>query len=252
MLELLTGHDNAAPYMAIRLIRHLVKSDPSAAYVQRVAAVFRNNGAAVRGEMKALLKAVLLDAEARAGDDPTRSGARDGRLRDPYLHLTGQLRAMGCRQARVDRNGWPNLAVPSQFPHRAPTLAGWTSTHDRAPLSGLPSPELSMLSGDEVRTRSIRAAAWGESDPATNRTEPFQFRNAGCEVDNLVALYWRDPDAYLDWLSRRFLRGAMSPRLRAVLEQSITEHAWNNPLQPDPPMFLMATLLMSPDYGVIR
>jgi uncharacterized protein (DUF1800 family) len=252
VLDLLTGHGNAAPLMAVRLIRHLVKSDPTPAYVQRVAAVFRNNGTGVRGDMKALVKAVLLDAEARAGDDPTRNGARDGRLRDPYLHLTGQLRAMGCRQVRVDRNGWPNMSVPSQFPHGAPTLAGWTSTHNGAPLSGLPSPELSLLSGDEVRTRSIRAAAWGENDPATNRTEPFQFRNAGCEVDSLIALYWRDPDGYLNWLGQRFLRGAMSPRLRALLEQSIREHQWNNRVPQEPPMFLMATLLMSPDYGVIR
>jgi uncharacterized protein (DUF1800 family) len=251
VLDLLTGHDNAAPLMATRLIRHLVKSDPSPAYVQRVAAVFRNNGAAVRGDMKALVKAVLLDAEARAGDDPTRSGARDGRLRDPFLQFTAQHRAMGCQRMLDRRDGWPSQ-ISTQTPHGSPTLAGWTSVTERAPLSGLASPELRLLVGDEVRTRSSRVAAWGETDPTTGRTEPFHFRRAGCDIDNIVALYWRDSDAYLNWLSQRFLRGAMSPRLRALLEQTMRDRNWNLRQQPEPPMFLLANVLMSPDFGVIR
>ena len=62
----LMAHPNIAPFIAQRMIQHLVMSDPSPAYVGRVAAVFRDNGQGVAGDMKAVIKAVLLDADGSA------------------------------------------------------------------------------------------------------------------------------------------------------------------------------------------
>ena len=59
-----------APFVSKQLIQHLVTSNPSPAYIQRVSGVFLNNGAGVRGDMKAVITAILTDPEARAGDDP--------------------------------------------------------------------------------------------------------------------------------------------------------------------------------------
>jgi len=71
-----------------------VTSNPSPAYVSRVAAAFDNNGAGVRGDMRAVVRAVLLDAEAR---DPALAGDnRFGKLREPVLRLTAFLRAFGA------------------------------------------------------------------------------------------------------------------------------------------------------------
>ncbi|MBA2737798.1 MAG: DUF1800 family protein, partial [Pyrinomonadaceae bacterium] len=64
------NHPNVAPFVSKRLIQHLVTSDPTPAYVGRVAAVFNDNGSGIRGDMKAVVKAILLDAEAR-GDAKT-------------------------------------------------------------------------------------------------------------------------------------------------------------------------------------
>ncbi len=78
-LDTLANHANVGPFIGRQLIQRLVASNPSPAYVQRVAAVFNNNGAGVRGDLKAVIKAVLLDAEARSAS--TAPGA--GKLREP-------------------------------------------------------------------------------------------------------------------------------------------------------------------------
>jgi uncharacterized protein (DUF1800 family) len=86
-LDTLAGHPNVGPFIGRQLIQRLVTSTPSRAYVQRVAAAFANSG----GDMKALIRAVLLDAEARA---PATAGG--GKLREPVLRLTALLRAFGA------------------------------------------------------------------------------------------------------------------------------------------------------------
>lgn len=86
-------HPNVGPFVCRQLIQHLVASNPSPAYVQRVAAVFANNGNNVRGDMQAVVRAILTDKEARAGDtDPAAEG---GHLREPVLWLANLMRGLG-------------------------------------------------------------------------------------------------------------------------------------------------------------
>ena len=92
-LDTIFAHQNIAPFVSKQLIQRLVTSNPSAAYVGRVAAAFANNGAGVRGDMKAILKAILLDTEARSDTALTASTA--GKLREPVMRLTGWARAYG-------------------------------------------------------------------------------------------------------------------------------------------------------------
>jgi uncharacterized protein (DUF1800 family) len=63
-LDILFQHQNVAPFISTRLIQHLVKSNPSPQYIQRVATVFNNNGNGVRGDLKAVVEAILIDPEA--------------------------------------------------------------------------------------------------------------------------------------------------------------------------------------------
>jgi uncharacterized protein (DUF1800 family) len=87
------NHPNVGPFVCTQLIQHLVKSNPSPAYVSRIAAVFANNGNGVRGDMQAVIRAILEDTEARAGDtNPLDDG---GHLREPILWITNFLRAVG-------------------------------------------------------------------------------------------------------------------------------------------------------------
>jgi uncharacterized protein (DUF1800 family) len=106
-LNNLFTHPNVGPFVCQQLIQHLVSSNPSPAYVSRVAAVFADNGNGVRGDMKAVVRAILTDTEARAGD--TNASFNGGHLREPMLYLANVIRALGF--TNTDVNGyWGTLS----------------------------------------------------------------------------------------------------------------------------------------------
>ncbi|HYP51401.1 MAG TPA: DUF1800 family protein, partial [Pyrinomonadaceae bacterium] len=89
-------HPNVAPFVSKLLIQQMVTSDPTPAYIGRVAAAFNNNGQGVRGDMKAVIRAILLDPEARGN---LKTEPRYGKLREPVLLLTNVLRHFNVRSA---------------------------------------------------------------------------------------------------------------------------------------------------------
>ncbi len=95
-LQNIFNHPNVGPFISKQLIERLVTSNPSPDYVGRVAAVFADNGSGVRGDLKAVVTAILLDPEARRGDDPTQAQPSDGKLKEPVLFITNLLRAMNA------------------------------------------------------------------------------------------------------------------------------------------------------------
>ena len=126
-LDNIFNHPNVGPFIGRQLIQHLVTSNPSPAYVQHVAAVFNNNGAGVRGDLKAVINAILLDDEAR-------NGARKfpdtfGKLREPLLRLSHIWRAMGaqhrCGQDTVRQTGTGSYT--QHYANRPYRYAGWYS-----------------------------------------------------------------------------------------------------------------------------
>ncbi len=85
-LDAIFAHPNVPPFISRILIQRLVKSDPSPDYVKRISAVFKDNGKGIRGDLSAVVRAILLDPEARSGDSsPSPS---DGFLQEPYLFET--------------------------------------------------------------------------------------------------------------------------------------------------------------------
>ncbi|WP_084582108.1 DUF1800 domain-containing protein [Sphingomonas azotifigens] len=84
------NNPSTGPFVSRHLIVHLVTANPSPAYVGRVARVFANNGSGVRGDLKAVVRAILLDPEARAAPRPDR-----GKLKEPILVMVGLARAIG-------------------------------------------------------------------------------------------------------------------------------------------------------------
>jgi uncharacterized protein (DUF1800 family) len=100
-LDHLFMHPNVGPFIGRQLIQRLVTSNPSPAYVGRVSAAFADDGRGVRGDMKAVLRAVLLDPEAFGA--PAERSAFDGRLREPVLRMATLLRALAAKSAS---GGW--------------------------------------------------------------------------------------------------------------------------------------------------
>ena len=99
-LDNIFNHPNVGPFISIRLIHRLITSNPSPAYVSRVAAIFNNNGSGVRGDLAAVVKAILLDAEAH----PAVQSERDGKIKEPLLRLTQLWRAY---DAMSNGGGYP-------------------------------------------------------------------------------------------------------------------------------------------------
>lgn len=92
-LDFLFGHPNTAPFVSRQLIQRFVTSNPSPAYIARVATVFDNNGSGTRGDLAAVIRAILLDDEAR--EPPVDPASAYGKLREPLLRLTATWRAFG-------------------------------------------------------------------------------------------------------------------------------------------------------------
>ena len=109
-LDNIFAHQNVAPFVSKQLIQHLVTSNPSPAYVSRVAAVFNNDGTGVKGNLAAVLTAILLDPEAREGDDsPSQEPSTGGKLREPVLYLASLMR--GLAATVNDTNNLTGLAT---------------------------------------------------------------------------------------------------------------------------------------------
>ncbi len=126
-MDNLFNHPNVGPFIGKALIQFLVSANPSSAYVNRVANAFNNNGNGVRGDMKAVIKAILLDPEARMcnpTDDPI-----IGKLREPIVRYTNLLKAFNIR----NQNGpffdqmfaWYDMV--GQVPYYSPSVFNFYS-----------------------------------------------------------------------------------------------------------------------------
>ena len=158
-LDRLFNHANTAPFISQRLIQQLVTSNPSPAYVGRVSAVFANNGSGVRGDMAAVVRAILTDAEARNAATAA-SSASFGKLREPVMRLANWARAFGATSqsgtflitstsANTSLNQSP-LTSPSVFNFWRPGFVPPATTQLGA--NSLFAPEFQVV--DEVTTAS--------------------------------------------------------------------------------------------------
>lgn len=251
-IDLLMKHPNIAPFVSLRLIQHLVKSNPSPAYVGRVAARFRNNGSGVAGDLKAVVKAVLLDAEARAGDHPATARADDGKFKEPFLHALALWRGLGCRV--VPPTDWEGVALGGQTPFNAESVFSFYAPTDRAPGSNLLAPEQRLLTGKELRDR-VSLTEWPTVwDPRTNRRSYRLFDQTGCDLAGLRAAFVSSPRAFNDYLTARYFRGAMPPTLRSNIEQMMKEPwpPWNRDDPSEGALRMLGFALATPYFGVSK
>jgi len=132
-LDNIFNHPNVGPYICKELIQRLVTSNPSPAYVQRVATVFNNNGSNVRGDLKAVVQAILLDNEARYGE--IQNPNTFGKLREPLLVLTHYWRAMHAQHKcgqNVDQNNSDGTVTHYRFANQPYRYAGYGTTWNTA------------------------------------------------------------------------------------------------------------------------
>src|SRR5712691_10822472 len=211
-IDNLFNHQNTGSYLCTQLIHQLVTSNPSPAYVGRCAASFANNGSGVRGDMKAVITAILLDPEAR-GDAKT--DPNYGHLREPVLLLTNLLRMFnatsdGVLLTNVSGAGSFTTAL-GQDVFNPPTVFSYFPANFGLPGTSLIGPEFGILDTSTTYARAnfmntLFLGNSGNGIPISNPNRP-----AGTQLN--YASYQAQagtPSALVDMLSTNMMHGTMS------------------------------------------
>jgi uncharacterized protein (DUF1800 family) len=252
-IDCLFNHPNTGPFIGKQLIQRLVTSNPSPDYVARVAQAFANNGSGVRGDMKAVILAILLDPEARA--EANLSSTTYGKLKEPYLRTVNLARAFNARAAN---GSWPLASLDEilfQQPYSSPSVFNFFRPGyvPAGPLSdaGLVAPEfqiLNSISAVSVPNYYYWAVRdgfnrWGDENP-----RKVVMPNLRVEM-GLVT----DVPALMRRLDLVLMGGGLDPMQHQIIREFIEsidanywdwkkERVWNA-------IYLMSTL---PEYAVQR
>ncbi len=177
-LDTLAAHPNVGPFIGRQLIQRLVTSNPSPHYVRDVARVFANNGHGQRGDMQAVVKAILMHPESRSSSD------RSGKVREPVLRLSAYLRAFPhssvSGQWRVGNTDNPASSL-GQTPLRAPSVfnfyrPGYVPPRTQAAAAGLVVPEMQIVHETSVagwvnHIRDVLSQGAGQYDITSGRRD---------------------------------------------------------------------------------
>ena len=217
------------PHVARYLIQQLVTSNPSPAYVSRVSAAFSNNGENVRGDMKAVVRAILLDPEARA---PSAAPEFSGKVKEPILLLTSIARALGMTTDGVVFQDWdqplgqPVFLSASVFNFYPPDF----------PLRGgtnLVSPASKLMTAGQIALRSQLAYNWtiGARSPRPEFSVRPAIANAtGTTIDwTSWEAVGSDFDALADRIDLLLMSDPMTTSQRSALKDN-----WDTITDPDP------------------
>ncbi len=252
-IDNLFWHTNVAPFIGKQLIQRFVTSNPSTGYVARVSAAFNNNGSGVRGDMKAVLKAILLDEEAR---DPSRmNDPAFGKLREPFLRVVNMARAFNAAAAAgfyalddfyMDHYQQPlnspsvfNFYLPGYLPPGALANAGLVGPEFQILNAG------SAISAPNYYLNAVRSGLhrWGSAIP-----ERSVLLNLTQEL-GLV----NDLDTLIRRMDLALMYGTLSPREFQIIREAVARiHSglW----QWDQERIYLAVYLMvtSPEFAVMR
>jgi uncharacterized protein (DUF1800 family) len=246
-LDNIFNHPNVGPFISKQLIQKLVTSNPSPEYVARVTAKFNNDGTGKRGNLAAVVKAILLDAEAR----PASVSAATGKVKEPLLRLTQLWRAYGAQAANGQYRIGNINAVFGQGPLQSPSVFNFFSPFYAPPGEisdqGLVAPELQIateyLNTTVTNTFYNVIFFW-------NSTVPGLAANAIVMDFSQEATLAGDSEALVNRVAEKLLGGTISPTLKAEAKGAVERVPVTSAGQRvSEAMYLIAT---SPEYVVSR
>ena len=232
-LDTIFNHPNVGKFIGRELIQRLVTSNPSPGYIYRVAQAFDNNGQGVRGDMKAVIRAILLDFDARGA---TKTGQGEGKQKEPPIRLTDLYRSL----TNSPPNGIYSFWLVDEFgeqPFNSPTVFNFFTPDYVAPgaiaSSGLVSPEFQITTETTVveQANTIYAALFWQNIPLNTSQE-----------EALAS----DPAGLVDHFNATLMNGAMSSAMRQVLIDTITQLPADDPQERV--LSALWLILNSPEY----
>ena len=239
-LDNIFNHQNTAPFIARHFIHQLVTSNPSPAYIGRVAAVFANNGAGVRGDLAAVVQAVLLDPEARGA---VQYDPNYGHLREPVLFLCNLLRAFNPRSANLSTgsDGVVNgqAVAMGQDAWRPPTVFSYYPADYLLPGSTtVLAPEFGVLQATTALKRAnfVNTMVFSSIPVGTNVPN-----GTAIDISVLVSLAG-NATTLVDYLNQVLMHGAMSTTMQNDVIAAVNAVAATNPtLRAQQALYLVAT-----------
>ncbi len=243
------NHPNVGPFIGRQLIQHLVTSNPSPAYVSRVAAVFNNNGQGVRGDLRAVVRAILMDPEARGN---CKTDPAYGRLREPALFLTTLFRNLNCAGGmwgipqRSRRLGQDVFSPPSVFSYYQP---GFQVVINGESLFAPPAQLLTTstiierlnLLNDFLFSPPIQPGGDPNPTGSDTTTVVFDFTPWDQRASN--------PATLVDALNEALMHNTMSPQMRQTVIDAVTSIQNNNRQRVQTAIYIIAS---SMQYQVQR
>ncbi|HEX4810289.1 MAG TPA: DUF1800 domain-containing protein [Bryobacteraceae bacterium] len=211
-LHIIFEHPNLPPFVCKQLIQHLVTSNPNPEYVDRVAHAFINNGSGVRGDLKAVVTAILTDPDARGADGPWDTHEGDyGHLREPALMLGNLLRGLSgtVGSASTVYNVANSLG---QYPFYALSVFSYFSPQYQIGRNEY-APEFQIYSTQTASTRIniINSVIYGSKLDSATTFDLSAFTALGGSPQALIAL-----------INQVFFHSAMSSNLNSALQAGIT------------------------------
>lgn len=273
-IDFLFNHDNVPPFVAKHMIQRLTKSNPSPAYIERVAMAFEDNGSGVRGDMLAVVKAVLLDEEIRscAGFNMDDSG----RMRAPTLRFANLARSINliAPTERYWHNGFSLRNETLHHPMMSPTVFNFYLPNHQpiGPLldADLVSPEM-QIHNTVTATGYINSVnSWLNWGSLMNNWENLTTDNDGDGEDDFpdpappVYVDWddftdlaNDPEALINTYDIIFTSGQLSDETRTFIRESVEgiDYPWNDDDEArnlDRAQLGLYLLLISPDYVIFK
>ena len=219
-LDNIFNHANVGPFLATRLIHRLVTSNPSPGYVSRVADVFNDNGFGVRGDLEAVVRAILLDPEAR----PAMHMEIDGKIKEPLLRLTQLWRAYDAASQSGAFPLAPAYIIFGQGPLQSPSVFNFFSPF-YAPAgeirnSGLVAPELQIATEYQntfiTNYLFLLTFDWNSEKESPEPDDVLIDISAELDVAD-------DTDALVDLVVSKLLAGEISDALRAEIVNMIDQ-----------------------------
>jgi hypothetical protein len=260
-LDHLFNHPNVGPFIGKQLIQRLVKSNPSPGYVARVTAVFNNNGSGVRGDMQAVIKAILLDDEARNLsyiNDPSH-----GKLREPFFRFTQLVRTFHYAnpQGKFWDAGWGVENDLRQYMFNAPSVFNFFSPSYSPPgalsENDLTGPEFQLLNSyTAISTINFwYSRLWWNyvidipSDDTEIKGQTYDLDQPQPNLSYEITLVDNIP-ALIDYLDLVLTCGTISTEMRAIVETAVTGYKNSSAEAIDVVKMAIFLFMTCPEYAV--
>ncbi len=251
----LFNHPNVGPFLAKRLIQHLVKSNPTPQYIKRVAGVFDNDGTGVRGNLGAVVKAILTDTEAR--DCAWISDITQGKLREPIERISQFIKTFDYESpsGKVWMNGYQFKRRTGHFPLSAPSVFNFFEPNYQ-PIGTLSDHDL--LAPEFKIYNSITSIGYANE---VYRWTYYEFLGGNWIFDGYYDVYSdlsgllnkaRSPEVLCNHLDLYIMHGRMSERTRKILIDALEQIVPTLEGLTERIYLALYLCMVSPEYTILK